>query len=269
MERMEAEMEKFVFENVANGMWVVPVITGSRGEEINDEEVAFDDSRYEENWLYEIVGPKPMSAHVLERTGSGGRYSEGGRSWCYRSHHLLVGDAPFGLILITEENGKRSPYLSFEPARQVHKGELGRYPEYPRPEYAREGRDADELAWKNENLPEGVKPYTRRNLRRHHARWARLVDVAALIGVPPEYLVRAFYPFADSRGYGLPVLFAEKREEIHGQILPYRSEKRFTELDFPALFDRNPETIWVRQGFAKTVLCMVALGYVPPAPKTT
>ena len=81
------------------------------------------------------------------------------------------------------------------------------------------------------------------------------------MGLSHERLIESFYPFADAKDRGLPVLIASKFEEIDGQIIPYNAAKRFRKDALPQLFDRNPASIWVRQGFAKTVLCLHHLGY--------
>ncbi len=245
---------------IPDGRWVVEVAPGSMGWEVLED--GFRTSE-ETKWSHEVVGPKPTTEHLLRRLGLGGRRTANGTDWHRRNVRLLVCDQPFGVINVESESDNESPArrssLLFEAARQIHKGELGQFPPFPSPRYAREGRELDGY------VPEGIKCTRKHDLRRHHARWARLVEVAALVGMPHEQLVERFYPFADAVGRGLPVLFAATREEIDGRVIPHNAVRRF-EIDvFPELFDRNPATIWVRQGFAKTVLCLHHLGYKPNA----
>lgn len=230
---------------IPDGQWVVEVAPGCMGWETAEDG---DFTRNETTWTHEVVGPKPTAEYLLRREGHGGRPTSNGRSWHLRFERLLVGDKPFGVINTESESGNDSPTrttsLLFEAARQIHKGELGQFPPFQSPRYAREGREGG---------------------GRHFARWARLVDVAALVGMPHEQLVERFYVFADANRRGLPVLFAATREEIDGRVIPHNAVKRFENDMFPQLFDRNPATIWVRQGFAKTVLCLHHLGYDPTA----
>ncbi|MCC6563777.1 hypothetical protein IT087_02700 [Candidatus Uhrbacteria bacterium] len=244
---------------IPNGKWVLNVGTHFRSE--REWDLDGDDAFSEtEETTYAVVGGVEPVRHVLDRSRGGIGHAGSSGSWGSGSY-MLVADRPFGVISVEKTNGEPSPFLEFTAAREVHKGELGRFPLAAAPKYAREGREP--ATWKNEDLRPGEQPIPMRRLKRHHARWARLVEVAALIGRPHERLVEDFYAFADSHGHGLPVVFAANRDEIHGQVLPPGTVKSFTEREFPKLFDRNPATIWVRQGFAKTVLCLHALGYQP------
>lgn len=245
---------------VPDGKWILEASTHHHGsvEWDPDGEPAYEES---EATGYSVVGGADPVRYITDRSGGSGDRYGCSTSWGSREFRL-VADRPFGVVVTTEENGEPLPYLSFRTARQVHKGELGRSPEFPRPRFAREA---------NPCLVEGHvshvtdKPVHRRDIRRGRIGWARLVEVAALVGMPHERLVDEFFPFADARGHGLPVLFAATREEIHGKIIPWDAAKRFHERDLPQLFDHNPATIWVRQGFAKTVLCLHHLGYRPNA----
>ncbi len=245
---------------IPDGQWVIETASGSQGWELMEDG---DRSFRQTTWSYEVIGPKPTAEYLLRLLGHGSRLTANGSEWYRSRERLLVCNKPFGVIKTESESddesrdGTSNPL--FEAARQIHKGELGQFPPFPSPRYAREGRELDGY------VPEGIKCTRKHDLRRHHARWARLVEVAALVGMPHEQLVERFYPFADAVGRGLPVLFAATREEIDGRVIPHNAVRRF-EIDvFPELFDRNPATIWVRQGFAKTVLCLHHLGYQPNA----
>lgn len=240
---------------ISDGRWVIEVAPGDQGGEQPGE--SFNLTR----WSYEIVGPKPTAEHVL-RLGYGDYHFEGGMSWHRRIASMLVCDQPFGVIKTvssTDTGAVSGSSTAFESARQIHKGELGQFPPFPTPRFVREGRKL--------NVPEGeiITRTCRRALRRNSTRWARLVEVAAIVGMPHQQLVERFYPFGNTEGHGLPVLFAATPEEIHGKVIPNDSVKRFGEAQFPQLFDRNPATIWVRRGFARTMLCLHHLGYDPNA----
>lgn len=260
-EEDESVYRKFA---VPDDQWVAQVVTGSTGTEESDEDGPVD--RSEERWSYQVVGSRPQHEHLVRQFGEPTRYARGVKSWHRRSQWLLVSDRPFGVIQTIELSGLdlENPLEygpTFTSARQLHKGELGRFPEFAQPQYAREGREP--ATWKNEDLPPGVKPYSGRALRRNHARWARLTEVAALVHMPPEELVRRYFAFADSKGRGLPVLFAKERDEIQGKIIAFNDVQRFEERKLPQLFDRDPAIVWVRQGFAKTVLGLHYFGHVP------
>jgi hypothetical protein len=250
-------------ELVADGKWVLTVGTHFRSEREWDEE-GKDTWSESERTTYSVVGVRreeEVRRIVLERSRRTSPYRAGSSGSWGNTLYALVGDQTFGVIITEEENDVMMSFPSFVAARQIHKGELGRFPLVAAPTYVREGREP--ATWKNEDLPEGVKPWPMRRLKRHHARWAQLSEVAALAGMSHQQLLELFYPFADSRGNGLQAIFAASRDEIHGKIVPWNAVQRFTERDLPRLFERDPASIWVRQGFAKTVLCLKQLGYQP------
>ncbi len=213
---------------------------------------------------YTIVGPAPQMRYIHDRSSNRRDYSNGfhrsryGCSW-------LVGAEPFGIICDKKENGRRVGELWFSCARQVHKGELGRRPVIARPQFARPA-----FEFSTEKLsPVTGKPFKARDRRRGKEGWARLTDVAELAHLAPKELVRRYFDFADHGGPCLQVLFAARREEIHCQAVRHGSWQTFGLDDLPALFDRDPSTIWIRQGFALAVLYMRSFGYVPPLQNQT
>ncbi|MFH1620824.1 MAG: hypothetical protein ABIB04_01935 [Patescibacteria group bacterium] len=220
----------------------------------------------EHSWregTYTVIGDKPNIRYVLDSYSSRRHYSNG--SHCSRStSYYLVGDVPFGVILEKKEDGERDGGLWFSCARQVHKGELGRRPIITRPQFARETFESIP-----EISPITEKPIRPRDQKRGKVGWTRLREVAGIAGMKPEELVHRYFDFTDAERPRLCVLFAKDRTEIHCRPVPWRSWQEFSLENLPALFDRDPDTIWIRQGFALAVLYMHSLGYCPDLPEKT
>jgi len=234
---------------IPDGKWV------ARASVLREIEEGRDSTREyyheEDAGLYRIVGTKPEEKYTTEASGEEKCYKEIMNSSLYRVF-MFVGSEPFGIMSYETAKSERVGGLYFESARQVHKGELGRGLKVTMPTCAREARKPD---------PEDPQPS--RDRRRHYACWARLSEVAELMGLSIEEVLKRFHLFADADARGVPVLFASEREEIHGKVIPKSAIRRFREDAFPQLFDRDLSTIWVRRGFAKTMLRLQALGYTP------
>lgn len=164
---------------------------------------------------------------------------------------LLVSDQPFGYV-VTGDGGRRCLY----PARQIHKGELGRGPEVARLSYVRQA------------FPEGTKGSVRgAHQRRRGYGWTRLGDLVKATGLSAGDIMAGYGKFAGRPHYqaGLPVgtlfdiVVTNDEAEISGReptiTTLEMSEYTTTRLDDP------PESVWVRRGFATTVLRLQALGY--------
>lgn len=247
---------------VEDGKWIVPHVgTGASNEE-EWEDDGGDDGGYgyvmlqqiNETSTYKVVGPEPIR-HVLSRFRTSNNW-HGGRCSHTSSSSALVGDRPFGVILETSENGRPGIGSVFVCSRQVHKGELGHRPEIVRPRFAREAPETDAVV----SHVTG-RPIKSRDRRRGHVGWARLTDVAELVGLGVDELVRRYARFAHAVGHALDVRFAERREEIHLQ--PPRMPMRFAAYRIEELFMHDLRTAWVRKGFACTVLYLHHFGYVP------
>ena len=167
----------------------------------------------------------------------------------------------------TVANGRSVGGAYFHCARQVHKGELGRRPEIARPAFARQGR-GDILYPKEHNAYRaefGAPPVSRRDMRRGKKGWARLTDVARIVGMSPEEVVSRYFLFTHAEYPMLDVLFRERREDIHCQVLPYDAVERFGSSDVVQRLFCRPDFAhaWIRQGFALTVLYLSRFGHVP------
>jgi hypothetical protein len=208
---------------------------------------------------FSVVGPAP------EQTVLGGQHQRNdGHGWAISSRSqtvVLAGDQPFGVISERHEDGQPIGGLYFTCARQVHKGELGRRPKIARPQFAREApRSVQDISGYT------GKPVKARNKRRGKIGWARLTDVARMVELPPEEVVRRFFRFTHAEEPALHALLAEDRDQIHSQKIEYNSWEVFHWENLPALFDRSPETIWVRKGWVMVVLYLHHFGHIPNLP---
>ena len=240
---------------VEDGKWVVPYVRSGYTDEALYDADGMTVWRERSDWSYTVVGSKLPVRHVLESStkrthDSREHYSRGS------SGTALVSDQPFGAILTTEENGRERFGLHFSCARQVHKGELGQRPVINRPRFAREAPESDAVV---SSLTE--RPIRRRDLRRGKIGWARLADVAALLGMGEKELILRYVRFAHAEHAILDVRFAAGFEEIHGK--PAREPERFSAYALEKLFARDLSTAWVRKGFACTALYLHHLGHVP------
>lgn len=181
---------------------------------------------------FEIFGPRPQEILLQEDrvTLIGARDVSETR--------LLVGSEPFGII--NREFGR----VWFEPARQIHKGQLGKRPPLPKLEIIRE--------------TEG-----RRKGRavQNPAGWVRVNDVAQLIGMTPLEMLLTYYDFDDA---GRPVWINEGTpEQIRESNVPCAH--------FPGsgvvgdvleeIEENGRGEAWIRLGFARTILYLHRFGW--------
>jgi len=186
---------------------------------------------------------------------------------------LRIGDKPFGYTVADEEdvdltvyppvlgpNGRRTLFC----ARQVHRGELGQTVPIERLNYVRQALEPDE------------SPSVRRRRKHGQRGWIRLDDLAAATGLRSADIVYGFWNYSghlhwrDGRCVGVmldivrassedmiketnPVIFSVTAEEI-GNLLGGWHGQYFYAKD-----------VWVRRGFAYTVLRLLALGVRPEA----
>jgi hypothetical protein len=246
----DGRSEQTLLIPVEDGKWVVPHVgTSYSYEAVYDEQGGLLHSERLVS-AYVVVGSEPVR-HVLARSSTRFVAHRGGGS-----NNALVGDRPFGVILTEEENGHEQFGLRFVCARQIHKGELGQRPMIVRPRFAREAPASDAVV---SSLTE--RPIRRRDLRRGKIGWARLADVAALLGMDAKELILRYVRFVHAEHAVLDVHFAERFEEIHGK--PARQPEHFSAYALEKLFSRDLDTAWIRKGFACTALYLHHLGHVP------
>lgn len=198
---------------------------------------------------YEVIGGRPQAIE-LSRS-----------SWQLTSTscHLLVSARPFAVALVESETGDSLPGRRLKVARQVYKGELGATPPMAKPKFAIEG------------------PYPRRDRRSNKSGWARLTEVAAMVGLTPEQMLWDYWSFIDyewrsesessaGRSRGLEIVEAVTRDEIHNHQLDSSRIKRFWREEIVQLTptgDHPWGQYWIRKGTANTILYLHHFGYVP------
>ena len=199
----------------------------------------------------QILGPEPKQLALDASSGSG--------------FVLLCGKEPFGIIEKRSRDYGQTSQLYFRPARQIHKGELGRIPEIETPLFAREA-------------PSQVSEWTsKRDRKRGYIGWARLSEVADMINSTPWDLLLDYWEFVDAsdrEGYApqfqevwIDIILADVREEIHKQVIRPDQRKKPTRKEIEAMarceIDVDWNIFWIRRGFARTVLMLNHFGYVP------
>lgn len=231
-EQTRTECREYLF-TVLDGSWVV--------------ETAY--RRYPNDgifWSYYVVGPEPQAIELDPRHFSGGLG--------HFQPILLVGTEPFGIVECRKEGWEMLQGRYFKAAQLIHKnGQLGPKPEIEKPEFAVEGN------------------YGRRDRRRNAAAWARLIDVARLIGMSPVETVLAHFDFTDRAEPRFQVTLAKDRDEIHGKVVRSESivtverQKILTFLGFSVDVAGGLQNVWVRKGWAMTVLYLQHFGWKSPA----
>ena len=187
---------------------------------------------------------------------------------------LYISDKPFGYVYAYEEDVdqsvypaevKSSGYKTLVYARQIHKGELGQSVPIPRLQYVRQASHKPGYAM------------SARDKRRGNLGWVRfewLVEALCLPQRQAREIILGYAQFSghhhyiDDRIVGrlIDVVLAMFEDEIKHktpEVLSVAPEtfRRFT--------DENPDTLWIRHGFAKTILRLQALGYQPATMEAT
>lgn len=242
---------------VPDGKWVVEVRT-SMDEQVNRN---WEDGSFEgvDVWekKFSVVGWKLYNPYTLAQSSSH-KEDENHRSAVY----MLVADEPFGVITEELENGVRTGGLHFSCARQVHKGELARRPQITRPQFVRGTFDGI-----NEISGRTNEPIPPRDRRRGKHGWARLSDVAELVGMSRGEMLSRYFAFTHAESPWLDVIIGG-RGDIHGRkIAPGQIKSYNNPASHEAwAYELMTQEVWIRQGFALTILYLHYLGYVPPLP---
>jgi hypothetical protein len=220
---------------VPDGMWVL-----RWHERINPE------SKW---WEWGVLGnPKPQLLN-LGRETLGHRFSS----------TLLYSTTPFALIEPAWGDdsylvGPHGFYLN--RARQIHKGELGRYVEVELPLVARELRE------KGSNRS-----------RKRGDGWVKLPEVVEMSGLTIEQVVLDHWMFVEARdrsGYVAEYkdvrieLILGDRDQIHKRIVPASLKLNPSKAEFEAMLADDTfdwSQIWIRRGFARTVLLLNRYGW--------
>lgn len=173
-------------------------------------------------------------------------------------HRLLIGDKPFGLVGTDPEGRKTLVY-----ARQVHEGELGRGVRTPTLDYVRQPDPSHKTKGRNARA------------RRHGQRgWVKLADLGELsrCGYRPDKqveLILGYWQFSGHRNYEY-----YENDQDGGQLvdvawgsghdieLGTAEFKSMTREQFRKECSNTSE-VWVRRGFAYTILRLQVLGVTP------
>lgn len=217
--------------------------------------------RFERNWP---VGVEWDQLEMLEYHDKAGI--------CQR---LFVSDKPFGFIAMDSEDVIVYPDTVSATgrkvlvyARQVHRGELGRGVPTPTLDYVRQP----------------IKPNTRHNIRKVRERrrgqhgWVQLSDLGRAASMPFSRLdwidlILGYWQFSGHRNYW----FYKNRQEggqlvdvAWGSSLDIKNGtaefESMTREQFIAAASENCDELWIRRGFAYTILRLQTLGVQPEVP---
>lgn len=181
---------------------------------------------------------------------------------------LRISDKPFGYIVADEEDVDQMVYPPvIKPngrkilvcAQQIHKGELGQTMTIERLSYTRQALEPGES--------ESV-----RKRRKHGQRgWIRLTELADAANLNVEDIVFGFWGYSGHRNYWfyhkdqeggqlLDIVVASAPTDIEHKCPTVQST---TQSEASHLIHESLEDLWVRRGFAYTVLRLLALGIRP------
>lgn len=179
---------------------------------------------------------------------------------------LYICDKPFGFIAAeegdyptTHPKGRLLGDLKFHSAQQVHKSELTQSGvPFPKLTLVREAEGLDRKMWSFQR---------NRSQRRNHTRWARLTDVMIASDRTVEEIILSYWRFIgrsidhenDRHGTFLHVTYGSPEEVAsHDRKVLYYSQD-----ELGPVINSGPARVWVRAGFAKTILQLLSLGVTP------
>lgn len=185
-------------------------------------------------------------------------------------HYLHISDKPFGYITADDVMYTDDALFRAVPfgrrilfcARQIHKGEL-----------SQTGPLIERLKYVRQACEPGEMPNVRkaRERRRSNRGWVRLTDLSAASGFSAEDIVFGFWSYSGHCNYWfyhkdqpagqlLDIVVASSPDGIKGRC----PEVKFTtQFEAFCLIHESLEDLWVRRGFAYTVLRLLALGVRP------
>jgi hypothetical protein len=192
-----------------------------------------------------------------------------------QNHVLYLSDKPFGYICADDADIDTSAFSrSYKPvgartlvcARQIHKGEFGQTVPVERLHYVRQAYEPSERP----NVSRA------RDRKRSNLGWIRLVDLAvadAVIaaGLTVEDIILGYWDYSGHRnsweysngqngGQLLDMVVASSSDDIARKCPQVRFTRRS---EARGLIDLSLRGLWVRRGFANTVLRLLALGVRP------
>jgi len=164
---------------------------------------------------------------------------------------LYISRRPFGIVSTPTKDGEpRGTARFFTPARQIHKGELGRKMPVDMPKVVQTQR--------NPNVDEGYA-YSQKTVG-----WVRLDELARKYWLFEPELMERFYPFNDFISALFPLVIATVPEDFEGRIVRYPQRRDVMLSDAIKIVKTHPTGwVWVRASWAATVLRLRSLGYKP------
>jgi len=179
---------------------------------------------------------------------------------------LRVSNKPFGYVIADKDYVDSSDFMStvrktLVCARQIHKGELGQTVPIPRVDYVRQPLDP------------GQKPSVRkaRDRRRGNLGWVRLGDLGEAVGTynPDRQieLVLNYWQFSGHLHYENFQRVGTLVDTVWGSSLDIRlgdiQVVSMTPEEFRREAGLDTSELWIRRGFAYTILRLLALGIRP------
>lgn len=181
---------------------------------------------------------------------------------------LLISDKPFGYIVADEEDVDKSVYPPVIKqngrkilvcAQQVHKGELGQTVPIERLSYIRQA------------LEPGESQSVRKRRKHGQRGWIRLTELATAANLSAKDIVFGFWSYSGHRNYWfyhkdqqggqlLDIVVASSPTDIEHKCPTVQST---TQSEASHLIHEFVESLWVRRGFAYTILRLQALGVQP------
>lgn len=252
--RVVSPVEKMV--TIDEGRWVVSASTLSHAEEYRNSQGMLE--REVRERTYTIVGPKPREQYLIagQRTSN---VSNTGSKVVFEGEILLVGDEPFGIISeVQKEGGRGLPGKLFTCCRQIQNGKIGEKPPIATPLLAWEAPNQASIETFGNKI---FHRYIHRERGKH--RWASFQDVTRIMKMDPVDAMLGYFPFSSVNHPELEVFYSTRAEEVGGRLVIFGTWEWLQESDMLYHAQRELSTVWIRPGFAMTMLYLYYFGYIP------
>jgi hypothetical protein len=240
---------------VPEGMWVAEA---NEGPETNYHDDDFRKPYETYDTRNEVIGAETQRILTYKSSNAGPAYYDPEferyeyPAFSVESYKWLhVSRRPFGIVSTPTKDGEpRGTGRFFTPARQIHKGEVGRKIPVNMPKVVRTPRDP--------NIDEGYA-YSQKTVG-----WVRLDELARKAWLFETELLERFYPFNDFISALFPMVIATTEEDFEGRIVRYPQRRDVLLSEAIKLVNTHPTGwVWVRASWAATVLRLRSLRYQP------
>lgn len=244
---------------IEDGRWVANVDTLSHAEEYENSQRTLVREMRERT--YTIIGPKPREQYLVSGRRTSNSFETGSKI-VFEGSVWIVGDEPFGVISEVQKEGGREPRSKlFICSRQIQNGKVGEKPRIAEPLIAWQAPDRDEILFLDD------KPFGRRTgKKRGKQSWASFEDVVRILNMDAVEVILRYFPFTRVNHPELQVFYALRCEEVNGRLMLWGSWEWVQDGDLLWFVSRKPSTVWIRPGFAMTMLYLHHFGYLPPLP---